>query len=197
MKYAIAILGILAVALGAAPAIAKSIPVQAAAASIEGTNLGAGTAATTQPNTNVKKKVVPPKKKPVKKKTTKKTPAKPKVKATEPAKKPIAAKKVKKPAKIETGSQLSTDNKVAQNADQVEKADLNGNQNADINSDIAGSNDASNSLTKSDPVKNDQAAEQIDAPKSKGIASKATAVAGVASVSGIGLILLLKKLFWH
>lgn len=191
MKYAIAILGILAMVFSAgqvSAAEAKSgSTVKTSATSVEGTNLLPSTDPAVPDKKPVKKA---PKKRP-KKKASKK-PAKPKIVKPKPAhkkkaptkkntakpktvpKKAAPKKAVKKPAKKNPAKPKTQ--KVINNATEVEKA---------AEGALAG------------PLQPIAPGTEEDPASAKPSGGKVTAIAGVAGLTSIGLLMFLKKLFWH
>ncbi|MBU6447850.1 hypothetical protein KGQ24_03375 [Patescibacteria group bacterium] len=207
MRFKIGVLGALALglilggaadtvnaaqAMAQAPALpeAHAIAVKAFASDVQPANLSATKKSTTKKSTTKKKTTKKPaaKKPAAAKSTTKKT----------TTKKPAAKKSTSKTSKAKQAAGLNV------NADKIEQADLGGAKAdaADLQadgSDAQGDDaqlqvqDQPNAQTPTDTV-NLPIAEQLQPASS---APRALTVAGLSGVTGLGLVLLLKRIFFH
>ena len=178
------VMGLMPVAGVAGAAISAHTPqlrMQGYAVDAQPTSLGT---AASKPAAKPKTKKKTTTKKPAAKKTTTKKPA---------AKKPAATKK---PAAKKTTTKKTTAKKTtakpkdtATTATEVNSADLGGKTDMTVDASVG---DAS---APGDVSQSDLPEASPDQPR--GSTAKGLTIAGLASASGLGLIYLLKKMFWH
>ncbi|MDB4939615.1 MAG: hypothetical protein JWO40_40 [Candidatus Doudnabacteria bacterium] len=186
MKYFFSIFAILSLVFGAGTAQAREVSFPISAYSIDTQTANLGTPSNSSTPTPKKTKTKKPKAVPKIPKTKKPSTAKPKT--------PKAPKKIKKPAAPKKNKTVATDPAVSTTADSVTAADLSvvdPNNSATINTTPDNSQVAISSPTSTIPT----ASSNPEA--GSGGSFKGLTIAGVAAASGVGLMLLLKKFFFH